>query len=253
MVKDSGDETSATPDGPNETLCTQCRLSIPDGARVCTHCSSRQDWRGYLGLSSTIIALLVALVSVATTAAPVISKQFGLARSRLNVGVPVIRNGQIQVAITNTGDAPGSIRSVLLVSRYLPTVQTRIDVADAEDAFLPPGSKFVKFNVRLAMSPEKARATMTQLIDKRPQPRLLLTVIGSDGREQDVIRNIPVLELVSLLSQHWERCFELRERTEQNGCDSIAERMDREGWGAAAPAQAKIAPSPDPAAANSAH
>ena len=53
--------------------CTTCGEEIANSARKCIHCDTYQDWRRYLTFSSTVLALLVALLSVATVAGPVFS------------------------------------------------------------------------------------------------------------------------------------------------------------------------------------
>src|ERR1700739_2428297 len=50
--------------------CRVCREPIKEGARKCVHCNSVLDWRGWLGISETALALLVALVSVVGATAP---------------------------------------------------------------------------------------------------------------------------------------------------------------------------------------
>ena len=55
-----------------ETTCRACGNKIPLGARKCARCDSFQDWRRFLGFSTTVLALLVAFASVLTVAVPVI-------------------------------------------------------------------------------------------------------------------------------------------------------------------------------------
>jgi hypothetical protein len=50
--------------------CRVCREPIKQGARKCVHCNSMLDWHGWLGISETALALLVALVSVIGATAP---------------------------------------------------------------------------------------------------------------------------------------------------------------------------------------
>src|SRR5258708_30177036 len=50
--------------------CVTCREKIERGAKICIRCNQFQDWRRFFGLSSTILSLLVALVSVLSIAIP---------------------------------------------------------------------------------------------------------------------------------------------------------------------------------------
>jgi len=45
-------------------VCKQCRQAIPDAASRCYHCGSVQDWRSWLSLSNTSLALIIALISI---------------------------------------------------------------------------------------------------------------------------------------------------------------------------------------------
>src|SRR5258708_28682650 len=52
--------------------CVTCREKIERGAKICIRCNQFQDWRRFFGLSSTILSLLVALVSVLSIAIPAV-------------------------------------------------------------------------------------------------------------------------------------------------------------------------------------
>lgn len=54
-------------------ICIACKEPILEGASICKHCGVSQSWRKHLHLSSTILALLVALLSVLSTTIPVIT------------------------------------------------------------------------------------------------------------------------------------------------------------------------------------
>src|SRR5205814_10317427 len=64
-------EKLITPNPAEITVpCRVCREPIKQGARKCVHCNSMLDWHGWLGISETALALLVALVSVIGATAP---------------------------------------------------------------------------------------------------------------------------------------------------------------------------------------
>ena len=52
--------------------CIACKEEIVNAAWKCIHCGTVQNWRRYLSLSSTVLALLVALLSVLTVFIPVV-------------------------------------------------------------------------------------------------------------------------------------------------------------------------------------
>jgi RNA polymerase subunit RPABC4/transcription elongation factor Spt4 len=47
--------------------CRDCRQVVPGGARVCPNCKAFQDWRRFIAIGQTNLALLAAVISVATT------------------------------------------------------------------------------------------------------------------------------------------------------------------------------------------
>ena len=66
-------------------ICKICGHEIPDSAKKCTVCGSFQNWRGHINFSSTILALLVALISVVATSIPVLSEMFDQDDSDVNL------------------------------------------------------------------------------------------------------------------------------------------------------------------------
>src|SRR5436853_1393453 len=47
--------------------CVECRQSVPAGARICPSCKSYQDWRRFVAIGQTNLALVLAILSVLTT------------------------------------------------------------------------------------------------------------------------------------------------------------------------------------------
>jgi hypothetical protein len=83
--------------------CKVCREPIIRGARKCTHCDSLLDWRGWLGISETTLALLVALVTVVAATAPRIVELFTPRYSDLRVSMRQISYQNIEVVASNQG------------------------------------------------------------------------------------------------------------------------------------------------------
>ena len=46
--------------------CKICKEKIHKDAIICTHCNNFQNWRRHLGLSSSFLSILLALISVST-------------------------------------------------------------------------------------------------------------------------------------------------------------------------------------------
>ena len=136
---------------PQEGLskCRQCKQNIPKGARLCSKCNSYQDWRGYLSVSSTVLALLVALLSAATTAAPAIKKALHKPRPEIVVGQPYLDRGDLRVVISNQGDAPASIGRGRVSIPAFPHLRIQAVLRDDKEAIVLPGSKQLFFDLIL--------------------------------------------------------------------------------------------------------
>jgi len=78
-------------------------------ARKCVHCDSFQDWRRYLNFSNTVLALLVALLSVSTVLAPILQEAFEKDTSNVSVTYHGIHENLFNLVATNTGTKDGVI------------------------------------------------------------------------------------------------------------------------------------------------
>jgi len=59
--------TTVTKLKPTGHLCNDCRQPVPSKAKICPNCNAYQDWRRYVAVGQTNLALLVAAFSVLTT------------------------------------------------------------------------------------------------------------------------------------------------------------------------------------------
>jgi hypothetical protein len=94
-----------------------CKEPINREARVCPHCMSHQDWREHMGLSQSVLALLIALISVGTVFIPVLQQAFVRDNSDLEFSFQATEarqhgnyNGpEVIILATNKGPRPGTI------------------------------------------------------------------------------------------------------------------------------------------------
>lgn len=98
-----------------EQLCRGCKERISVGALICIHCHSYQNWRRHLQFSGTILALLVALISVGTAAIPVFRSAVAKDDSDLILSLFSSRDGEIHAIASNGGTRPGAIGAGHLV------------------------------------------------------------------------------------------------------------------------------------------
>jgi len=92
--------------------CRVCAEPIRRQANKCTHCGSFQNWRSVLPVSSTILSLLVALVSVTTTAVPILIHAATANRSDVKISTPNYANGFITSFVSNAGDRPAIVAAI---------------------------------------------------------------------------------------------------------------------------------------------
>jgi hypothetical protein len=89
--------------------CKVCAEPIKKAARVCTHCNNYQDWRAELNVSSTVLSLMVALVSVTTAALPVVRDAMTEKNSDLSFTFQGVNEDVIGILVTNQGARPGTV------------------------------------------------------------------------------------------------------------------------------------------------
>ena len=139
--------------------CTTCSELIAASALKCIHCDSYQDWRRYLAFSSTVLALLVALLSVATVAGPVFRDLLTTKDSDLAVGSFQGFNddGEAMFVVTNSGNRPGTVADAYVLIAPLDKPNESIYFTgfprgklSSEESFFVDGgkSKLVRFRAR---------------------------------------------------------------------------------------------------------
>ena len=127
----------STPLLSEQKRCRVCAEKIEKDARKCIHCDCYQDWRGALPISTELLALMVALISVITAAAPVLANVFALKDSKLVVTFQDVDEGAVSVLVSNNGNRPGTVRYATL------TIATNFPAYAAK----PTGNKYIRLNV----------------------------------------------------------------------------------------------------------
>jgi hypothetical protein len=90
--------------------CQICAEPINVNAQKCIHCQSDQGgWRRRLGLSTSVLALLVALVSVLTWAIPLIKDGLTPKNSNLTFSFQGGDGNFLGALVSNQGARPGSV------------------------------------------------------------------------------------------------------------------------------------------------
>ena len=207
--------------------CIQCAGTIPAKARLCAECGSAQDWRRFLTISSTMLALLVALISVSVPALNAAEK-FSRQGSRIVVSNPLVHGQQISFVVTNLGLDPATLDGGLLVSD-LPGWAT-LELSDPTQAFILPGSRTVTFKVRIR-SDLKARKEVESrffgsALAGAERPGGSVRVFGRNFDESafEAKFEISGYRLFDIYNSFEEECVALGEKADvSSGCLGLAD------------------------------
>jgi hypothetical protein len=166
--------------------CKQCCNDIPRGARLCSYCSSYQDWRSWFSVSSTVLAMLTALVSVLGIATPAVINVLHSPKSDAILQTPSLDGTTLRVVAINRGDAPASLIRARIDGDYLAGA-TKVRLRNDGDASISPGSKLLTFDIIPLLdegqSYEGSLQAMTAAMSGKPLPAtsVLLGLAQSDG------------------------------------------------------------------------
>lgn len=94
---------------PAHEPCSTCREPIRINAVRCVHCDAYQGWRRHISLSSTVLALLVALVSVTSAAVGSLTQALTPVRSDVQVKYLFADDFGVWLSATNSGSRAGII------------------------------------------------------------------------------------------------------------------------------------------------
>ncbi len=115
---------------PVLVACPICQEPIRSGAKKCVHCDSMLDWRRWIGVSQTTLALLVALVSVVAASAPHIAELFRHDFSEVRLNIRQVFGQRLEVTASNRGNKAALFLSAHLVAatrdRRLEPIQLEI-------------------------------------------------------------------------------------------------------------------------------
>lgn len=131
-------------EAPANNLCSICKHEMPVGAVKCVKCDSYHDWRRFLGVSSTMLGLLVALVSVLAFAIPIWKETLVPKVMKPHVVLMnVADDGSAIFSISNAGTAPGALQ-LMAIGRDKNVANFDLLALYSGDALLAPGEAQIK-------------------------------------------------------------------------------------------------------------
>ena len=129
-----------------------------DGALKCIHCDSYQNFHRYFTISSTVLSLLVALVSVSGLVIPKIVELFESDDSYIEFSPANSDKGSLYVLVTNTGKRAGTFNKAWLI------------IPDENDKFLKLIFTVKDFDKGASYIPKDSSKLITLLPDAPPVP-----------------------------------------------------------------------------------
>jgi hypothetical protein len=122
--------------------CVVCQEPIKRHATKCVHCGSYQDWRSNISfsLSTSVLSLLVALVTVLTAAVPVFKEALTPKNSDLTFSFQGASTDPIRLIVlaTNRGVRPGTVHPATSLFTMSGKLSMTLGLAESEWESPPP-------------------------------------------------------------------------------------------------------------------
>lgn len=205
-----------------EVSCVACKLLIPEGASVCTHCQSHQGLLRFIPISDTALALIIALFSTVSTSVIALHNTFHTPTSEAFISSTEVDGTTLRLIAVNTGDAPAVISEAWIKNRYLAPA-TRIKLRDDHEAIIPPGSKIIILDVvplldEVTSHKISLKAFEYQVGGIDPDATLTFKVTQSDGSFHIQSRPMTIDEFHDIFRANADRCSAIDEPNYENGC-----------------------------------
>jgi hypothetical protein len=168
-------------DEHQEPICRECKKPLPGGARICTECSSYQDWRRFLFRWSGLLTAALAIVPLWSGAYSLWTLAFP-EPARVNVATGSCRADQVSVHVSNVGGAP-AVLGAPSVGFVQEGRWSRFDMnfpMDEDDVLAEPNEIDI-----FTLSPTEGRS-FSPLDDGACQLKVKVPVTAMDGSRQDV-------------------------------------------------------------------
>ncbi|ESY35265.1 hypothetical protein X747_28845 [Mesorhizobium sp. LNJC384A00] len=183
-------------------------------------------------MSSTVLALLTALITVLTFAAPNVIRLFHTPRSVMAAPMINLEGTTIRLLVNNNGDAPGFFVRAVTESEYLAGA-TKVRLRDDQRAIIAPGSNLLMFDVVPLLNQDQSYRNsieMIQLIIQNkdaPKTDVVFEFGDSDGTIRVTRLSLNAEQLFELFRANSDRCSAVQTPDFYNGCTGPGElQMD---------------------------
>ncbi len=175
---------TTTPVHPAQKTCRACAYPMPASANKCVKCGSVQDWQRYLGFSSAVLGLLVALVSVLTFAIPIWKDNVTPKVARIHATLlDVARDGQSTFLVSNDGTAPAALEAVNLGNKQA-VLRYGLDPILPAERIIGPGEAKV-YRLSLRVEDEQDIWQLVQIFRNEQSCLVGIVVITTQGVRED--------------------------------------------------------------------
>lgn len=195
-----------------------------------------------MALSNSVLAFVLAMVTVLSLSLPSIVPLFHSPDSALELSHPLVRGDTLYLMATNTGDRPGVIEAAAIGGEHFRMTVASVDPATPGDTFVRPGSQQVQFKITMKLGYLDAalKALEAHSPTRKPQAPATVQISIRQARGEQSVQNFELsgLDLFEIFTAHAQRCEaqvinptpsgpcegmdELRRRVDQHAEDVIA-------------------------------
>lgn len=190
------DEVSTENQQSATISCSTCREQIQSGAKKCRVCDSYQDWRRFLNMSSSVLALLVALVSVLSFAAPIAVNMLRKDGSNITITLQAVQGRRVYFMASNSGNRPGGVGDAKLTVQYGDHIENFDLYRTGEPPFIMPGASR---QISYTLSNHQQQSIENSEPRPRNQTRFAIEAIEFDGARRTYTSDMSYEQLLSAL------------------------------------------------------
>ncbi|MBV1959276.1 MAG: hypothetical protein KUG53_00955 [Pseudomonadales bacterium] len=145
-------QTEALKENKERVRCRICMSEIEDGALKCIHCGGFQDWRGGINLSQSVLALIIALVSILSVTAPPVLAWYKGTSSNIDVKWVNVQDTYFGFVAVNSGNAPGILPRGTLFLTDKEGVTTEYNLEPSLQSVVIPKEEAISTTLRIRVS-----------------------------------------------------------------------------------------------------
>ncbi|WP_349735780.1 hypothetical protein [Pseudomonas jessenii] len=124
-----------------EKHCIACKETIHPHASRCRQCGELQGWQRFIGFPTSVVALVLSLLSIATTKP--VERLFDPERAELQISITGGDYNAAQLMLVNNGTKPATLEAFEITSKATGNAKTWFLASNTDGEIIEPG-KFYK-------------------------------------------------------------------------------------------------------------